>query len=123
MPAHAPASESPLEVAADQIRSLCQQGEPLPPRFDAGSVGRILVHIDNINRSVTASTQDHVNAAKRLNDFALIFERFARDSEPPDGPLAVRMTSVSQNLRAASEELARAHADNPAQRELMSSDS
>lgn len=99
-----------LETAASQIRSLWQDGETLPAWIDPGSVGRILLHIDNISRSVTASTRDHVNAAKRLNDFALIFSRFARDSEPPDGPLAARMTSVSDNLRAASQELSRADA-------------
>jgi hypothetical protein len=110
MSSHAPASHNPLEAAANQMRDLCREGDSLPARFDAGSVGRMLVHIDNINRSVTASTQDHVNASKRLNDFAVIFERFARDVDPPDGPLAVRMASVSSNLRAASEKLAGADA-------------
>lgn len=55
--------------------------------------------------------QDHVNAAKRLNDFAGIFGRFAKIPQPPDEALAVRLTSVSDNLRAASEELSRADAN------------
>jgi hypothetical protein len=107
MSAHTLSVENPLETAAGQIRSLCDDGEALPSWFDAGSVRRILVHVDNIGRSVTASRQDHVNAAKRLNDFAGIFLRFAKNSQPPDEALAVRLTSVSDNLRAASEELSR----------------
>ena len=107
MSAHAPADDTPLEAAASQMRRLCRDGETLPAWFDTGSVERILVHIDNIGRSVTASMQDHVNAAKRLNDFAIIFARFAKNTEPPDGPLAERLNSVSENLRAASEELSR----------------
>ena len=110
MSADAPKVVNPLEAAARQIRSLCDEGETLPSWFDAGSVGRILVHIDNIGRSVTASMQDHVNAAKRLNDFADIFGRFAKNSQPPDEALAARLNSVSDNLRAASEELSRADA-------------
>ena len=110
MPAHASTIDNPLEAATSQMRNLCCDGESLPPSLDHGSMGRMLVHIDNISRSVIASTHDHVNAAKRLNDFALIFARLARDSESPDGPLAARMTSVSENLRAASEELSGADA-------------
>lgn len=110
MSAHAPTIDSPLEAAASQIRNLCDEGETLPSWFDAGSVRRILVHVDNIGRSVSASMQDHVNAAKRLNDFAGIFARFAKNSQPPDETLAMRLNSVSDNLRAASEELSRADA-------------
>jgi len=101
--------DNPLEAATHQIRDICHDVEHLehrPPSLDLGSVGRMLVHIDNINRSVLASTQDHVNAVKRLNDFALNFARLARDAEPPNGALAVRMNSVADSLRAASEELA-----------------
>lgn len=90
------------------MRNLCRDGEFLPPSLDQGSLGRILVHVDNISRSVSETTRDHVNAAKRLNDFALIFARVAKISEPSDGPLAERLTSVSDNLRAASEQLSRA---------------
>ncbi|HEU4687142.1 MAG TPA: hypothetical protein VFS23_02210 [Vicinamibacterales bacterium] len=111
MSAQAPEVENPLEAAASQIRRLCDEGETLPPWFDAGSVRRILLHIDNIGRSVSASMQDHVNAAKRLNDFACIFGRFAKNSQPPDEALAMRLTSVSDNLRAASEELSRGQDD------------
>jgi len=110
MSARAPAFDDSLEAATRQMRNLCAAGETLPSWLDAGSVGRILVHVDNIGRSVAASVQDHVNAAKRLNDFAVTFARFAKNSEPPDGPLAARLISVSNNLRAASEELSRTEA-------------
>lgn len=103
-----PQTDNPLEVAASQMRNLCRVGESLPPSFNAGSLGRMLVHIENIGRSVTASRADHVNAAKRLNDFAIIFARVARRSEEANGPLAHRLRSVSDNLRAASEQLSRA---------------
>jgi len=104
------AFDNPLEAAASELRTLCRNPGALPPPFDAGTVGRILVHITNINRSVVASTQDHVNAAKRLNDFALIFTRLGRASAPPNGELAARLSSVADNLRAASGELAGADA-------------
>jgi len=110
MSASAPTFDNPLEAAASQMRSLCRDGEPLPPPLDHGSMDRMLVHIDNINRSVIASTQDHVNAAKRLNDFAVIFARLATNSEQPNGAIAMRMTAVADNLRAASEQLAGANA-------------
>jgi hypothetical protein len=108
MSARAPSFDDSLAAAAQQMRNLCDEGESLPSWLDAGSVGRMLVHVDNIGQSVTASEQDHVNAAKRLNDFAVTFARFAKNSEPHDGPLAVRLTSVSDNLREASAQLARA---------------
>ena len=110
MSAQSPTVDNPLDAAASQIRDLCGDGKKLPSWFNAGTVRRILVHVDNIRRSVSASMQDHVNAAKRLNDFAVIFARFAKNSQPPDEALAVRLTSVSDNLRAASEVLSCADA-------------
>lgn len=110
MSASAPEFGNPLDAATSQMRNLSRDHESLPPSFNHGSLDRILVHIENISRSVTESTQDHVNAAKRLNDFALIFARLAKDSEPSNGALAERMTSVSDNLRSASEELSGADA-------------
>lgn len=110
MSASAPEFGNPLDAATSQMRNLSRDHESLPPSFNHGSLDRMLVHIENISRSVTESTQDHVNAAKRLNDFALIFARLAKDSEPSNGALAERMTSVSDNLRSASEELSGADA-------------
>lgn len=98
--------DNPLTAAAEQLREICRDHQTSPPSFDSASVGRIIVHITNINRSVIASTQDRCNAAKRLNDFATVFDRVTRNIEPQSGALAVRMTSVANNLRAASQELA-----------------
>ncbi len=109
MTTQSPSLDNPLEAATSQMRDLCCNGESLPPLLDQGSLGRMLIHIGNISRSVVASTQDHVNAAKRLNDFALVFARVAKNSEPPNGPFADRLASVSNNLRAASEQLSRAN--------------
>ena len=110
MQAHTTHSANPLEAAASQMRDLFGSGESLPPLLSQGSLGRILVHVENIGRSVVASTTDHVNAAKRLNDFALVVARVAGSSEPSDETLAHRLTLVSNNLRAASEQLSRADA-------------
>lgn len=97
--------DSPLEAAGRELHDLCT-GEALPSWLDRGSIGRILIHIENISRSVIASTQDHPNAAKRLQDFSLAFSRLARKSAPPDEPFAARVICVANNLRAASQGLA-----------------
>jgi hypothetical protein len=109
MSACTPEFDNPLETACRQMRNLCRDGAALSPSFDQGSLARMLAHIDNISRSVIASTQDHANAAKRLNDFALIFERLARDLRATDEARANQVASVSQSLRAASAELSAAN--------------
>lgn len=109
MSIQSPASQNPLELAVSQLRSICDDRERLRA-FDAGSVERMAVHITNINHSVLASMQDHVNAAKRLNDFAATLDRIARNADEDDGGLASQMTVVASNLRAASAQLASADA-------------
>jgi hypothetical protein len=98
---------NPLDSVVDQLRSICGDRELLKSSIDAGSMSRILVHISNINLSVLASTQDHVNAAKRLNDFAFSLVRMAGKSEPPSEALEARVARIADELRAASDELAR----------------
>jgi len=110
MPASASPIDNPLEAAARQLSDIGHDRELLPPSFGPACVGRMVVHIRNINRSVIASTQDHVNAAKRLNDFALVLARVAGASTSVNGEFAVRMTSVADHLRAAKEQLAGADA-------------
>jgi hypothetical protein len=102
-----PALDNPLESVINQLRDLCGDREVLRSPSDAASVGRMLVHITNINASVLASTEDHANAAKRLNDFAFTLSRMARGSELDNEALTSRLTAVANDLRAASEELAR----------------
>lgn len=105
MPNDLPASLNPLTVATDDLRDLCSDPRMSPATIDPAAVGRIIAHITNINRSVVMSTQDHCNAAKRLNDFATTFERLARRSVPPADELAARIASVATHLRAASKQL------------------
>lgn len=99
-------TENPLERAIIQLRDICREQERLTAPFNAGSLSRILVHITNINRAVLASTQHHINASKRLHDFAVTLDRIARHFAPQDGNLAQRMASVAKTLKAAGEELA-----------------
>jgi hypothetical protein len=105
-----PIIDNPLESVVSELRNICNDRELLPSTTDAGSVRRILVHITNINYSVLASTQDHVNGAKRLSDFAFSLARIAKNSEPPNDGLTTRMQAISNSLRAASEELGRSNA-------------
>lgn len=77
--------------------------------MDAGSVERIAIHITNINASITASTVDHANASKRLNDFAAALSRIARNSALPNEELTSRMGEIAASLRDVSAELASNH--------------
>jgi hypothetical protein len=105
MSANASSFDNPLTAAARELDEVSLDRKLLPSPIDTGSLRRMVVHITNINHSVLASTRDHLNAAKRLNDFALTLTRIARKSEPPDGELAARLASAADNLRSASDEL------------------
>jgi hypothetical protein len=102
--------ENPLASAAQTLGAICEDRQLTTSTMDAGSMARILVHIKNINSSVLASTDDHANAAKRLNDFATALARIARNTEAPNEQLVTRMSSVASDLRSASEKLAAADA-------------
>jgi hypothetical protein len=102
----APNSENPLEDVISQLRSICDDRDLLKSSIDSGSVGRIADHITNINASVLASTHDHANASKRLNDFAAALARIARNTPPPNDVLTNRMCEVAASLRGASDQLA-----------------
>lgn len=106
MSATAPVQENPLASAAIQLRDICREHDHFTAPFDAASLERMLVHIDNINHSVVASTRDHVNASKRLRDFAATLERLARHFEAQDGNFALRVKNVARALDDAGEELA-----------------
>ena len=101
---------NPLDTAIEELRTIPDDRELLKSSIDAGSLRRMLVHLSNINLSVLASTQDHVNASKRLNDFALTLARIAKNSELPNETLTRRMTLVATALSATSDELARSDA-------------
>jgi hypothetical protein len=106
MPDITPTTENPLQIVISQLRSICEDRDLLRSTMDAGSVGRIAVHITNINTSVLASTQDHVNASKRLKDFAIALARIAKNTDPPNEVLTSRVCLVAASLRGASNELA-----------------
>ena len=105
-----PAPVNPLDSAIEELRTIPDDRELIKSSIDAGTLRRMLVHLSNINVSVLASTQDHVNASKRLNDFALTLTRMAKNAELPNEVLTRRMTLAATSLRAASDELARSDA-------------
>jgi hypothetical protein len=110
MSANAASLANPLESAIVELQAIADDRELFKSSIDAGSLRRMLVHLTNINRSVLASTQDHVNASKRLNDFAFTLTRMAKNAELPNDVLTARMALVATALRAASDELARSDA-------------
>jgi hypothetical protein len=107
MSANTPTLVNPLDSAIIELRDISGDRELLNSTIDAGSLRRMLIHLSNINLSVLASTQDHVNASKRLNDFACTLIRIAKNAELPNDVLTTRMTRVADALRGASDELQR----------------
>jgi len=98
---------NPVEQARDLLRVVFKHEQARDPRgTDTGSLERMLGHLHNIEKSVTASMQDHVNASKRLNDFAETLERMkdrlAASSQPGQNP---ELDALIQLLRKASVEL------------------
>jgi hypothetical protein len=105
-----------LDQAEARLREICERPDQLAIPIDTGSLGRMLVHIQNINRSVSESTRDHANASKRLTDFAVTLGRMADRSapsgaDPASEALATRMRDLAELLRTAGAELAGAPAD------------
>jgi hypothetical protein len=103
---HHPAIENPLELAEAQLREICERHEEFETPIDTASLGRMIVHISNINRSVSTSTRDHVNAAKRLTDFAMTLDRIVKQAPPSDDGLATRINSLAETLKVTGAELA-----------------
>lgn len=96
--------------ARTQLEAILQDHQTRDPRgVDTGTFARMLVHLDNIAKSVSASREDHVNASKRLNDFGNTVERIARIGAQPGAPIGGEPLSVlAETLRAASRELSNA---------------
>jgi soluble cytochrome b562 len=77
-----------------------------PRGSDAGTLERMLGHLHNIEKSVTASMEDHVNASKRLRDFAETLERMKeRLTTAPHQEQVAQINSLITALRKASTEL------------------
>lgn len=98
--------QNPLDHAETQLREICESHAQFEESIDAGSLNRMLVHIRNINASVSASTRDHVNAAKRLTDFSVTLGRLASKSSPVNAELSTRISDLAGTLRNAGAEIA-----------------
>ena len=92
------------------LQAVLREQETRDPRgVDTGTLARMLVHMDNIAKSVSASRDDHLNASKRLVDFANTVERMERLASQPGAPRAdTPMSMLSATLRAAGRELSNA---------------
>jgi hypothetical protein len=96
--------DNPLDDAETRLREIFQRRLPSAPA-EAGALGRILAHVVNIRRSVSESSLDHVNAAKRLTDFAVTINRMAQHLLVTDEDTAARMTDLAATLRLAAAQL------------------
>jgi len=103
---YTPALENSLDDVIKQLRDIVEDRDLLKSTIDTGTVQRIAVHVTNINTSIVASSEDHVNASKRLNDFASALTRIAKNSELPSEALENRMRQIAARLRSVSEALA-----------------
>jgi hypothetical protein len=98
---------NPVEQARNLLRTIFKYEQSRDPRgSDTGSLERMLGHLHNIEKSVTSSMQDHVNASKRLRDFAETLERMKeRLSSNPHEAQGNQIGALIVVLRKASVEL------------------
>jgi len=98
---------NPVEQARNLLRLVFKHEQTRDPRgSDAGTLERMLGHLHNIEKSVTASMEDHVNASKRLRDFAETLERMKeRLSTGPHQDQSSQIGALIMLLRKASTEL------------------
>jgi len=103
---------NPVEQARNLLRTIFKYEQNRDPRgTDTGSLERMLGHLHNIEKSVTTSMQDHVNASKRLKDFAETLERMKeRLSNGPHEEQGNQIGALIVVLRRASAELGTAGA-------------
>jgi hypothetical protein len=90
-------SRGRLEHAEALLREVLIRDFDSAPTGDAGSLGRILVHIVNMHQAVSTDSGEHQNVAKRLGDFALVLRRM----QPPTEGSAVRLTRLASALQSA----------------------
>jgi hypothetical protein len=103
---------NPVEQARNLLRTIFKYEQSRDPRgTDTGSLERMLGHLHNIEKSVTTSMQDHVNASKRLKDFAETLERMKeRLSTGQNEEQGSQISALIVVLRKASVELGTAGA-------------
>jgi hypothetical protein len=90
-------SRGRLEHAEGLLREVLIRDYDCESTGDGGSLGRILIHIVNMHRAVSTSTDEHQNVAKRLGDFALALGRVK--PQTPDS--AARLTRLAGALQSA----------------------
>lgn len=95
-------SRADLELAEVALRDALGAEFHEDSKSDATSLGRILVHLVNMNRALSTSPEVHANVAKRLGDFAVSTSKMA-DRNPEAAPklerLAEAFRSASARLR------------------------
>ena len=97
---------NPVEHARNLLRAVFKNEQSRDPRgSDAGTLERMLGHLHNIEKSVTASMEDHVNASKRLRDFAETLERMKERLAASHPEHAMQIGALITSLRKASSEL------------------
>jgi hypothetical protein len=97
---------NPVEQARNLLRTIFKMEQARDPRgTDTGSLERMLGHLHNIEKSVTSSMADHVNASKRLRDFAETLDRMKdrlsatpQDEPPQVGELIALLRKASSEL-------------------------
>jgi hypothetical protein len=90
-------SRGRLEHAEALLREVLVRDFDSETTGDSGSLGRMLIHIVNMHRTVSTSSDDHRNVAKRLGDFAQAIERV----KPPNAASAARLTRLAGALQSA----------------------
>ena len=94
-------SRARLEHAEALLREVLVSDFETAQPAEAGSLGRMLVHLVNMNQAVSTSPEGHANVAKRLGDFATTTSRIT----VPDPDSAARLARLVAALKSAKEGL------------------
>ena len=104
-------SRSRLDHAEALLREVLVRDFDDSKVAEAGSLGRMLVHLVNMNHAVSTSTDGYANVAKRLGDFANTTARIT----VPDADSAARLARLVAALKSAKAGLEENPAENPAE--------
>ncbi|HEX6397805.1 MAG TPA: hypothetical protein VFZ95_10300 [Steroidobacteraceae bacterium] len=101
MNSHTSTSRAELELAEVALREILRSDFTANAKSDATSLGRILVHVVNMQQAISISPERHANVAKRLDDFAVSTAKMA--SRNPE--VAPKLSRLADTFRAAGERL------------------
>jgi hypothetical protein len=90
-------SRSRLDHAEALLREVLVRDFDGTRPAEGGSLGRMLIHIVNMNRAVSLSEGGHENVAKRLGDFAVTTSKIT----VPDSDSAERLARLVAALKLA----------------------